>query len=143
MKSLRVLVLLLFCVLLPLRGAVGAVMVCAEPGQMRGHAAGHAHPGAQAGGHAHADAASAHAHTDAHADHADHALSDQGTAESEDGGRADSCHLCASGCHAAALVTALPSTPGALPVAAAVFPALHVPVPDFESEGQDRPPRAS
>ena len=126
--------------LLPLRGAVGAVMVCAEPGQMTGHTAGHAHFGAPVSDHAHADDASAHGPSD---DHAHHAQPDQDAAESDDSAWADSCHLCASGCHAAALVTALPSTPGALPVAAAEFPALSVPVPDFESEGQDRPPRAS
>jgi hypothetical protein len=40
------------------------------------------------------------------------------------------------------MVMELPSAPDAMPVASVVFPALNAPAPDFQSEGQDRPPRA-
>lgn len=128
MRLFRILVLLLVCVLLPFRGAVAATMLCAEPGQTNEVAAavGHAHHGTQ--GNDHADDVEAHA--------------DKGVTAADDGAKSDSCHICASGCNAAAMVTELPSAPDAMPVASVVFPALNAPAPDFQSEGQDRPPRA-
>lgn len=133
MRFFRVLVLLLFCVLLPIRGAVAATMLCAEPGQASevAVAVGHAHHGM---------------HGDDHADdvaaHADQGHADKGVTAADDGTKSDSCHICASGCHAAAMVTELPSAPAAMPVVSVVFPALNAPAPDFQSDGQDRPPRA-
>lgn len=128
MRLFRIFVLLLVCVLLPFRGAVAATMLCAEPGQTNEVAAavGHAHHGMQGDDHVN--------------DVVSHA--DKGAVGSDDGAKNDSCHICASGCHAAAMVTELPSAPDAMPVASVVFPALNEPAPDFQSEGQDRPPRA-
>lgn len=133
MKTFRLFVLLLVCVLLPFRGAVAATMLCSEPSQASEFttAVGHAHHGLS--GNNHADGVAAHAD-------AGHAA--EVGAEADDGAKSDSCHICASGCHAAAMVTELPSAPGAMPVASVVFPALNAPAPDFQSGGQDRPPRA-
>lgn len=129
MRLFRILVLLLVCVLLPFRGAVAATMLCAEPGQTSEFTAavGHAHHGM---------------HGDDVAAHVDQGHADKGVTAADDGAKSDSCHICASGCHAAAMVTELPSAPDAMPVASIVFPALSAPAPDFQSEGQDRPPRA-
>ena len=129
MRLFRIFVLLLVCVLLPFRGAVAATMLCAEPGQTNEVAAevGHAHHGM---------------HGDDVDDHADQRHADKGVPTVDYGAKSDSCHICASGCHAAAMVMELPSAPDAMPVASVVFPALNAPAPDFQSEGQDRPPRA-
>lgn len=133
MRLFRILVLLLVCVLLPFRGAVAATMLCAEPGQTSEFTAAvsHAHHGMH--GDDHADGVAAQV---------DQGHDDNGVTTADDGAKSDSCHICASGCHAAAMVTELPSAPGAMPVASVVFPALSAPAPDFQSEGQDRPPRA-
>jgi len=134
-KTLRILVLLLVCVLLPFRGAVAATMLCEEPGQTSEFTTvvGHTHHGMH--GHEHVDGSAAHAGQD-------HTDTDTDSTGSDDGAKVDCCNICASGCHAAAMVTALPSTPGAMPVASVAFPALCVPAPDFQSAGPDRPPRA-
>ncbi len=118
--------------LLPFRGAVAATMLCAEPGETGQLIAtvAHAHHGVPSEPETYLSPL--HGHDQA----------DKGSIGSEDGPKGDSCLICASGCHAAAMVTDLPSAPAAMPVASVVFPSLHVPAPDFQSEGQDRPPRA-
>ncbi|MFZ2990300.1 hypothetical protein [Ideonella sp.] len=143
MSRLRVLVLLLLCALLPLRGVVAATMVCTESGPssqtMTAPAQIHAH-------------AHAHAHHDMHGERAgpgpgSHPVqtgagsADAVDADADEAAQGDRCHFCASGCHAVPLITMLPSAPGAMPVATAAFPVLVVPAPVFQSGGQDRPPR--
>ena len=134
MKTLRALVLLLVCVLLPFRGAVAATLLCAEAGpssEFSSPVAHHVHAGLQGESHPHHEAA-----------HAAQGPAQTHASGADDGAQSDSCLVCASACHAAGFITESPSTPGAMPVAAVVFPALQVPAPDFPSEGQDRPPRA-
>lgn len=135
MKTLRVVVLLLVCALLPFRGALAATLLCAEPGQSGEVTAaeGHAHHGVVPGDAHDVDPAGAHAaHGHAHVD----------APSAEDSAQGDGCHICASGCHATAMVAEPSTTPAAMPVASIEFPAVNAPAPDFQSEGQDRPPRA-
>lgn len=146
MKALRLFVLLLLAVLLPLRGAVAATMVCAEMGQSTGgvSAAGKAHHGMHGD---HAQLAGP-AHGAAHAHGADHAGpgadAEMLDAAGQDGGTpssSDTCHICASGCHAAPLAATAPVVLGPAMTAKVVFPTLCESVPDFQSDGQERPPR--
>lgn len=144
MKALRLFVLLLLAVLLPLRGAVAATMVCAEPGE--------ANQTVMAVGAAHHDMHSGHPHgsdhdvsSDAQATHGDHAVHPPSVADSHDDGAwaaSDTCHICASGCHAAALATTAPVVAGPVMTAKVVFPTISAPAPAFQSDGQERPPRS-
>lgn len=147
MKALRLFVLLLLAVLLPLRGAVAATMVCAEMGQSSGvgSAAGKAHHGIH-GDHAQLTGparGAAHAHGANYAGPvADAGLLD---AAGQDGGTSsssDTCHICASGCHAAPLAAAAPVVAGPVMTAKVFFPAISAPAPAFQSDGQERPPRS-
>lgn len=134
MKSLRLFILVLMAVLLPVRGAVAAAMVC--PGG--------AVPPA-------ASAATGQGHHDMHADTGEHAMdpsshhvADEGVAGSDDapcGEHTGTCPFCASGCSVTPLTSAPPSIASPLPIAAVTFPALSAPVPAFQSDGPERPPR--
>jgi hypothetical protein len=157
-KTVRICLLLLLAVLLPVRGAVAAAMLCAPagvgaPGEPRmgaqhpAHAMGHhamghhamgLHPiGHHAIGHQ-GDGADAHAAHPAvlHGD----GLSSVGDPDAS--GPQDRCTLCAAFCSLTPLVGSAPGlfVPQALP--AASFPALSAPVPSFLSDGQERPPRS-
>jgi uncharacterized protein involved in copper resistance len=145
-KLFRVLVLLLLVLLLPVRGVVASTMVCAGMDQTGGlvATAGHAHQGLHG---ADADASNAHhpdqslAHSDHHAhDPADNAM-DHAADSAPEGATSDTCHLCASGCGVAALLTAFPGPLGAAPAALTRFPGVAMPPLDFQLDGQDRPPR--
>lgn len=142
MKPFRLVVLLLVALLLPIRGTVAATMVCAEmggTGRLVASAA-HAHQGLHRAGAEtakgqHDDHAQAHAEHHAHGDQ-------QGAADgATDGATGDTCHLCASGCGLAALLTAFPAPLLAPPAAPTRFPSVAVPPLDFQLDGQDRPPR--
>ncbi|HWI10846.1 MAG TPA: DUF2946 family protein [Burkholderiaceae bacterium] len=122
MKTLRLCLLVLLAVLLPIRGAVAAAMPCASTGMHHesGAVAMHAHhAGMAASGH---DPA-------AHGEH--HA------------GGAPTCNLCCDFCSMATL----PGSPAALPLATNFatlsFPDLFAPLPNFLSDGQERPPRST
>ena len=121
MKRLRIILLVVLALLLPVRGAIGAAMLCPQGGHSAPTAQG-ASQDAHAmhhGGHAHAHAVP---NSDAHS---------------------VSCSVCAAFCS----MTPMPSDvltlqerpPLASPV---VFPALLVPAPTFQSDGPERPPRA-
>ena len=129
-KSFRTFVLLLLVLLLPLRSAVAATMLCGTAGATAQAAALHDH-----GGH------SDHSGHEAHASGGTH---DQVGGSHHDGqsGHADSCNLCASGCHATPLATAPPEVLEPHLTAKVVFPALFVAAPAFQSDGQERPPRS-
>lgn len=134
--------LLLVALLLPIRGAVAATMVCAEMGGagQRVTSAAHAHQGLDM---AAADAVDGHHHGDAqaHEGHHAHAAPDGASAGSTDGATSDTCHICASGCGVAALLTAFPGPLVAPPQALTLFPSVAVPPLNFQLDGQDRPPR--
>ncbi|MBI5255938.1 MAG: hypothetical protein HY855_05520 [Burkholderiales bacterium] len=161
MKPLRVLLLLVLAVLLPLRSTVAAAMACpagmaaaAVVGAAAGGHAGHHGPQAVHAGdgpqahHAEHGAQALHADHGApvHAEHTttqltapdagaacDHAAGDEHTG---------TCQFCASGCCVTPLVSAPPALALVPHVNGAVFPLLRAPVPAFQCEGQERPPRS-
>lgn len=157
-KKLRFLLLVLLAMLLPLRGAVAAAMLC--PPSAHGVAAAQAphHSGGGHGHHGHADHGheryghERHAHPahgaehamegaamDAHpsADPADPA--EVAGAAHADGSR---CQVCASFCSMTPLPSALPTLHAPPFEAAARFPAPAVPPLSFLSGGPERPPRS-
>lgn len=144
-RSLRVWLLVLLAVLLPIRGAMAAAMVCSPamggtPAAQAGHAA---TTGLQAGspGRAHdhctlvrpTQSTVAAAATMAAADNADPA-----GAPAQDG-----CNLCAAAC----AVPPLPSAPARMAepadLKAVAPPGVDAPAPSFVSDGQERPPRST
>lgn len=132
-KHLRVFLLVLLAVLLPVRGAVAAAMLCAGPAPVAVVAdAAHAHHGADHGVDQPAHDAGHHeaGHGAGHDGHdADHAH--QGNA----------CPTCASGCCVTPLAVQPPSVQAPAEIATVAFPALTAPAPAFQSGGFDRPPR--
>lgn len=117
MKTLRLCILLLLAVLLPVRGAVAAAMMCPPTGSGSQHAM---HGSGEHAGHHHELASSA-----AH----DHATGDK-------------CGLCAACCTAAPLVSSVPGLSVPSDLRAARFPAPLSQAPSFLSGGQERPPRS-
>jgi hypothetical protein len=132
-KHLRIIILVLLSVLLPIRGAMAATMLCPD-GEGAGSAAvvaGHDDNTLQADHPMHADHSSAHHHaspgeTDADSSSADHPAT---------------CHFCASGCCMASIVGTVPSLGEPTLTSAVVFPSLTALIPAFQSDGQERPPR--
>ena len=125
-KSLRIWLLVLLAFELPLRGAMAAVMLCADE-------TGHVQAAVADGDHH--DHASVHGHgtTDTHSQH----HHGSGSAHDADG----KCSLCASCCSATAPATVNFAMPQA-PPAAAAFPDHRTPPAEFFSGGQERPPRS-
>jgi len=133
-KSLRVWLLVLLAVLLPVRGALAAAMMCHVAGtgvQTEVQMAQLAHDH----GHAHAHEASSHGH------------GDELTSQTADrdfttvGDPADKCNFCSAFCSVTGIVSGT-STTAVPPLVAAVFPHLYAPPPSFISDGQERPPRS-
>ena len=139
-KAFRVLLLLLLAVLLPVRGAVAAAMLCPVAGsgmqnewrapspahQAMDHAMAHGTAGAHDG-----QAAAGHGH-----DHGHHQGHDQGQAS-------DECNMCSAYCSITPLVQDVPRLPAPLDPPAVKFPDLSSPAPIFLSDGQERPPRST
>lgn len=133
MKHLRLFILILLSVLLPVRGALAATMLCPQ-GEATSTAvvvAGHEHHELQSHPAVHADHSAAH-------HHAGEAASGE---ESPSGEHPTTCNFCASGCCMASIVGVLPSVASPGPTASVAFPMLTAPAPAFQSGGQDRPPR--
>lgn len=114
MKSVRICLLLLLVLLLPIRGAVAAAMMC---------------PVEDAGRHEMA-ASAAHAHAGA------------GHHDGHDHGAADKCHMCSAFCALTPLVGDTPRLPEPAALPAVRFPEFPAPAASFLSDGQDRPPRS-
>lgn len=139
MKTVRIWLLVLLAVLLPIRGAVAAAMLCppaSESGletvMMTGSGMDH-----------HAMDVVQHAsHEDA--DHQmQHAENDSDAPAS--GGHHDGvgkCNLCCDFCSMTPLLSTLPSVPTPPNLSWVAFPDLFAPSPSFLSEGQERPPRS-
>ena len=134
-KSLRVWLLVLMAVLLPLRGALAAAMMCPVAGTgvqtevkmaEKAHDHGHAHSHGASGDHHGAEL------TSQAADHHDFASGDDS---------ADKCNLCSAFCSVTGMVSGTASTAEPQTVAT-VFPHLYAPPPSFISDGQERPPRS-
>ena len=125
----------MLAVLLPVRGAVAAAMLCpvASSGEqmelaMEGHSAmhkamDHAMSHDHAGGHDHAASTAA----DEHPGH-DHAAS-------------EGCNACSAYCSLTPLLSDVPRLAEPLDRTAVKFSELSVPPPSFVSDGQERPPR--
>jgi hypothetical protein len=133
MKSVRVWLLLLLALLLPVRGAVAAAMLCPIAGsgvqtemQVQAPAADHAAHEAM------------HEHKDAH----EHAASHVHTADHDHGKAADRCNLCSAFCSLTPLVGSVPTVATPLDLSSTAFPDLSAPPPSFLSDGQERPPRS-
>ncbi|MBX3605412.1 MAG: hypothetical protein KF788_09075 [Piscinibacter sp.] len=149
MRTFRVLVLLLVAVLLPVRVAIGAAMLCSGGGMELKHGAAAAatdEPSAH-GAPAHGDSAHAPVHEGHHGMHghghgapADAVQADTGSVPS-DGFAKVKCHVCITGGSATPLLAVPPEIAAPALTAEVDYPALVVPVPSFQGEGQERPPR--
>lgn len=146
-KTIRICLLLLLAVLLPVRGAVAAAMLCpvggtgtqsevrvdlAASGDRDDAAARHE------AGHRHAvDAPGA-----SHEAHDGHDAHDPGHHPDDPSDHADKCNLCAAFCS----VTSMPSGTSIVLLSqvdsALRFPAVSAPSPSFVSDGLERPPRS-
>lgn len=133
MKHLRTFILVLLAVLLPIRGAVAATMLCPESGGTSTAVvvAEQGHHGMQADHATHAEHSAAH----------HHASADAADDDSRSGQHPATCHLCASGCCMVSIVGSVPSVAEPGLTSSVTFRALTALIPAFHSGGQDRPPR--
>jgi hypothetical protein len=131
-KTLRTFILVLLTVLLPVRGALAAAMLCPGETTTIGTAA--------TAGHVEHDMHADHAVDMHHATPHDHSHG-AGSDESSPGGHATACQFCAGGCCVTPLAFAPPSVKIPRLAASAVYPALTARVTAFYPDGQDRPPR--
>jgi hypothetical protein len=140
-KSWRIWLVLLLAVLLPVRGAVAAAMLCPVAGfgaqmelAMVGHSAGHAAM----------DDAMSHHHSGGH-DHASgHDRAPEASGDSPPGhdhAASEGCNACSAYCSLTPLLSNLPTLAEPLDPTAVKFSDLSAPPPSFVSDGQERPPR--
>lgn len=135
MKPWRIWLLLLLALLLPVRGAVAAAMMCPVPGSgpeaqrmVQGHP----------GGHEGVDDVMPSHHHDAH----DHSNSDHPDEHSgHEHAASEGCSTCSAYCSLTPYVGTLPPVLPPLDLAAVRFADLPAPPPSFVSDGQERPPR--
>ncbi|HKX43223.1 MAG TPA: hypothetical protein VJO99_18845 [Burkholderiaceae bacterium] len=121
-NALRIGLLVLLAVLLPIRGAMAAAMLC-PPALGAAQAQAHA---------AHEPAAHDHAqHHHVPSDATAHATSDDNT-----------CNLCAAFCSATPLPSSAPTLPSPSDYTSTSFPELRAAAPSFVSGGPERPPRS-
>ena len=128
MRTVRIWLLVLLAVLLPVRGAVAAAMLCPMGGQYM-------------------PTASAEHRQDEHAvaEHHDHAGHDHPGFEHhthDHGSAADKCNLCVAFCSVTPLLSEPPAVPAPQVVAAVRFPSYAAAPPSFFSDGEERPPRS-
>jgi len=132
-KNLRTFILILMAVLLPVRGAVAAAMLCSGEASVivvvEAAANDHCHPLA-----GHPMVAHHSASDDPAQDHA----SDDPSSDAHQ----PSCQFCAGGgCFVTPLAFPPPSVASPFVITSAAFPALIPRIPDHHPGGQDRPPR--
>jgi len=134
MANIRTWLLVLLAVLLPIRGAVAAAMLCPVAGSgmqseviLHGEKIGHhtAHESMP-----HDDGVGQHEHGASHHDHG-------GSANG-----ADKCNLCSAFCSVTPLVSNLPTSILAPDFAAASFPDFSAPATSFLRDGPERPPQS-
>jgi hypothetical protein len=143
MLSLRLLVVLLVAVLLPVRGAAGAAMLCSgEPGPRQGHAAAHAGDVPAQAHPAHDGAASPHAHAQGAVSGTATAGPEHREAASNDLGQAH-CPVCASACGATPLGVSAPEIVPPVVCAEVEYRDTTARAPVFHAEAQERPPRSA
>ena len=126
MKFLRIWLLVLLAVLLPVRGALAAAMVCAPAGGAPSAATvdHDAHHGHADGAHAHAASADGAGHAQAHSD------------------KTDKCNVCSASCSATPLLHDVPVVAEPCGLTSATYPDVAAAAPSFLSDGQERPPRS-
>ena len=134
MNYLRTFILVLLAVLLPIRGAVAAAMLCPGEAVTIGTVAvaEHEHHDMHAG-----PDIDAH-HTVAH----DHHSHGHASIDSSSGTHPPACQFCAGGgCCVTPLAFSPPAVASPMLIASAVFPALTTRITVYYPDGQDRPPR--
>jgi len=132
-KHLRLLLMLLLLVVLPIRGAMAAAMLCmprdgAQSQEVMVH-------------HLGGDSSESHDHAEhGHGHHSQGDVTQAGHDDEVASVTADDCNLCASFCSLTPLASTAPELrhPWAQ---AALNPAPSVPAPSFVSDSEDRPPR--
>ncbi len=127
-KTLRIWLVVVFAVLLPVRGALAAAMLCPMTAPASTAASNAQH------------AAMGHSMPDATPDHARMA---HGQVDAQPTSAPDNCNLCCDFCSVTALANSLPTLPTAPAHATLSFPDLSAPAPSFLSDGQERPPRST
>lgn len=142
MKLLRIWLLVLLAVLLPVRGAMAAAVLCAPAGmgqhgdlRVAGADHGHAHADPQAhdaGAHDHADQGIGHGVDHEHGSSAHHG---------HDASGQDRCSLCSACCASPPLLSTPAGIVAPTALSAVSFPTFSAPAPTFLSDGQERPPR--
>lgn len=130
MRTFRIWLLVFLAVLLPIRGAVAAGMLCET----------------ESGHHAVVEAgrfASVHDHGDGH-DSNTHASPSTGDAVNESGSSSgsDSCNLCVAYCSVTAIPGSLPGLAIPLETVAVSHPYFAAAAPSFIPGGLERPPRS-
>lgn len=136
MKLLRIWIVVLLAVLLPIRGAMAAVMPCAPSSGV-----------SQAEMHVQVDADEADGHRH-HAGHGDavqageHAAHDHDDPSSPDHDHASQkCNMCSASCSVPPMPAASAGLIEPTVLTEASYPELAAPAPTFQSDGQERPPR--
>jgi hypothetical protein len=132
-KSLRIIILVLFSILLPIRGAVAATMLCPEAEGSDRSTMVVDHDGRNV----HADHTRHENHPPAH----HHADEEESSSDAAAGDHTATCQFCASGCCLASIVGSVPSIAEPSLNASVNFPGFQARVPAFQSNGQERPPR--
>jgi hypothetical protein len=133
-KTLRLILLVLLALLLPIRGALGAAMMCPEGNPSTVSAAATAHPSGHHHHPAQDESQTAHHHGQPSPSHHTHTAT---TAH------AGGCNNCASCCSVTPLLSALPAIQAPVDVEAMSFPPLLAPAPTFHCDAQERPPRST
>jgi hypothetical protein len=127
-RIFRTWLLLLLVIVLPVRGAMAAAMLCLPQSDARSERVVVDH---------HGDGMASAGH-----DHAQHSHDASAAQQKDEGGAADAhdCNLCASFCSLTVLTTDPPDWRHP-PAQATLNPAPSAPVPSFVSDGEERPPR--
>lgn len=124
MKLLRIWLLVVLAVLLPVRSALAAAMVCAPAGGTPSSVAEHVDHGDH-----HDEAGGAH----------DHSAAAHGSGH---GDKPDKCNVCSASCSATPLLQEGPSIAEPFGLTSATYPDVSAVAPSFLSDGQERPPRS-
>ena len=137
MKAFRLWLLLVLVVLLSVRGAVAAAMLCNVAGSgVQAEVTAVEHPL----GHHQANQAMAHDHGSDHG-HAGAAADAPSDPQGHHDVGSDKCNLCSAYCSLTPLVGAVPALAEPLDLTAAQLAAPTSPAPSFVSDVQERPPR--
>jgi hypothetical protein len=140
-RTTRIWLLLLLAVLLPVRGAVAAAMLCSVAGSGSQVELRLQHVESSPTHHS-MDEAMAAPHHMSH-DHADAQQGHHGGQHDHgDGGQSDRCNVCSAFGSMTPLASTAPTVLSPLEATKAIFPALSAPAPSFLSDGQERPPRS-